>query len=338
MSRETMTDLNQNTLIGYTDKRGTAWHYRADEQGDEPNHYAGAIPVEDVRRRLFHWSPLEADITATAVTENGVVTSPDPTRKAILRSDTGAVLGVFSSSYQVHEYNEWLIKNVENLLDADLHIGSAGLLKGGAVAWVQVEMEDTIDTPSGVQFRPFLTAATSLDGSLASTYQIGAQVVVCDNTLSVALGESGAERVRVKHTARSHLRIHDVRSALNIVHQTADAFNEQVRTLTETELSRDQWTKFLEVHFAPSTDSTRALNMAQRRRDELDHWYREHEWVAPWNGTAWGALSAINTWAHHGQPVRGSRVERNMERAVTGQIKTIDQGALASLQKVLATA
>lgn len=53
MSGETLHDLNTNLLIGHTSQRGTAWHYRAEEQGDESNHYANAIPVEDVQRRLF---------------------------------------------------------------------------------------------------------------------------------------------------------------------------------------------------------------------------------------------------------------------------------------------
>ena len=33
MSRETLQHLNTNVLIGHTEQRGTAWHYRAEEQG-----------------------------------------------------------------------------------------------------------------------------------------------------------------------------------------------------------------------------------------------------------------------------------------------------------------
>ena len=53
-----MQHLNTNTLIGNTDARGTAWHYRAEEQGEESNHYPGPIPVADVERRLFHWEAV----------------------------------------------------------------------------------------------------------------------------------------------------------------------------------------------------------------------------------------------------------------------------------------
>jgi len=63
MSAETSTWLNTRTLIGFTDQRGHAWHYRSSDQGDEPNHYPGAIPIGDVRRRLFDWSATAADVS-----------------------------------------------------------------------------------------------------------------------------------------------------------------------------------------------------------------------------------------------------------------------------------
>ena len=101
MSRETLEYLNANTLIGFTAKRGEAWHYRESLQGVEPNHYPGAIPVEDVRRRLFGWEPVEALSAAIVMTGDGVQTIVDETRKQIVHPDSGQVLGVFKSGYQV---------------------------------------------------------------------------------------------------------------------------------------------------------------------------------------------------------------------------------------------
>ena len=62
MSTETAQWLNTMTLIGNTDHRGTAWHYRAELQGDEPNHYPGPVPVADVERRLFSWDAVELPV------------------------------------------------------------------------------------------------------------------------------------------------------------------------------------------------------------------------------------------------------------------------------------
>ena len=149
MSEETANWLNSMTLIGYTDQRGHAWHYRAATQGDEPNHYPGPIPVDDVQRRLFGWKVLEGDVTSTAtvLSEDGVnrLTISDPDRKAMLRpphalgpEDPGAILGIFKSGYSGHDYTTWLLEQVAEILDDELAIGSAGLLKGGALAWVSI--------------------------------------------------------------------------------------------------------------------------------------------------------------------------------------------------------
>ena len=73
MSAETSTWLNTRTLIGFTDQRGHAWHYRSSDQGDEPNHYPGAVPIDDVRRRLFDWNATTADVFAEYLTNDGFV-------------------------------------------------------------------------------------------------------------------------------------------------------------------------------------------------------------------------------------------------------------------------
>lgn len=336
MSMETLQTLNTQTLIGFTDKRGSAWHYRAEQQGEQSNHYPGAVPVADVRRRLLDWTAVEGEVRATALTDTGVLSVVDPTRKAVMRSDTGAVLGVFKAGYRIHQYDQWLVSNVETILDADVAIGSAGLLKGGAVAWVQVELADTIGTPAGVAFRPFLTAATSMDGSLATTYQSGAQVVVCDNTLSAALGERDAARVKVRHSTNSLKRIASVRDALGVIHAVGDAFSAAVADLTAREVSGDQWRAFLFAWAPDNPQATaRVRNAAARKREQLARLWRHDTRVSPWAGTAYGVVQAVNTWTHHHQAVRGaSRAERNAERAITGAIDVLDTGTLDLLERV----
>ncbi|MFG1705427.1 DUF932 domain-containing protein [Nonomuraea sp. M3C6] len=336
MSRESLTWLNQNTLIGFSAKRGTAWHYRASHQGDEPNHYPGPIPVADVKRRLFGWEPIEGTLETSYLTGDGVTRLTDPTRKTIIRPDTGHILGVFKQGFQIHEYKRWLVQHIETILDDELAIGSAGLLKGGAVAWVQVELPDTCTTPEGVAFRPFLSAATSLDGSLSSTYQTGAQLIVCDNTLSAALASNNAKRVKIKHSRNSLGRVVDVRDALGIIHQAADAFAAEVRQLCQVEISDAHWRSFLDQHVPLPAEHGRSRTMAQTKRHALMHLWDRDKRVSPWRGTAFGVLQAVNTFTHHGQIVRGAvRAERNMHRMITGDIDDLDLATVQTLEKVL---
>lgn len=334
MSAETYEHLNTQTLIGFTSKRGNAWHYRADLQGDEPNHYPTDVPVADVLRRLFHWTPE----VGPAETTIGGKRYVDHTRKVIVRPDTETILGTFKSTYQVHRYDEWLLDNVAAITDTgELKIGSAGLLKGGAVAWVQFELEETLDV-ANVQYRPFLTAATSLDGSIATTYQCGHQVVVCDNTMVQALGETAASRIRIRHSRHSLGRLTDVREALGIVYETADAFAAEIASLTARTVSEAQWQKFLDEYTGRSAElDGKAEAHAKRRASELEALWATDERVSPWRGTAWGVLAATNTHMHHVQTVRGaSRIDRNTERMVLGMSAIAQSGrnALRTLAAV----
>lgn len=350
MSQETSVWLNTHTLIGHTDRRGHAWHYRAADQGDEPNHYPGAVPVPDVQRRLFGWSaesrPLYVRLStedldaADGIDEGGMPyrMARVPDRQAITRDDTGAVLGIFAPGYRIHQYRQWLLETVATILDdSELSIGSAGLLRDGAVAWVSVEVPDTITTPEGVQFRPNLLACTSHDGSLATTFQRVVTNVVCDNTMSAALQEGGP-RLKVRHSRNSIGRLGEVRDALAIVHTVADDFAAQVAELTATTVTDRQWAQFLDAHLRkPGTQTARSRSLAQTKREALRRLWDHDARVTPWRGTAWGVVQAVNTFTHHEQTVRGmDRAERNMLRAVEGGADSLDLATLSTLRTVLA--
>lgn len=352
MSNETLTHLNTQTLIGNTDYRGNAWHYRVDLQAEEPNHYPGPIPVEDVRRRLFNWHAisrpiavqLPADLdTMSHLDEYGVpvLWEQIEDRQAICRSDNDHVMGIFKEHYTPHQYDNWLITTVANILDSDLSISSAGLLRKGAVAWVEVSMLESITTPEGVEFRPNLLATTSFDGSIATTFKRTITDCVCDNTRELALAEQGQE-FRVKHTRYSAARLSDARDALNIVHNLADDFAAEVAALCATEVSPPAWDRFLDA-YVPRTDQQgdsltgKALALASKKRDELVSLYLRDPRVAPWAGTAHGVLQAASTWEHWIGKVRGApRAERNQLRTIGGDFGRADRHAMSVLKAVLA--
>jgi phage/plasmid-like protein (TIGR03299 family) len=334
MSKETLEWLNANTLIGFTAKRGTAWHYRSDLQAAEPNHYPGPVPVQDVKRRLFGWEALSSPVYVESPVTGGIVAVPR--RQAIVRSDNGHVMGIFTDDYQPHPYVEWLINTIATLLDADLSIGSAGLLKGGAVAWVSVEVPDNITTPEGVEFRPHLFGATSFDGSLSTTFKRAVTNIVCDNTMAAGLAEAG-QQIKIKHSRHSKLRLAEARDALNIVYEIADDFAAEVTRLCQLTVRENEWAAFLDAHAPLPEERGRARTMAENKRESLSRLWRHDNRVAPWRGTAWGVVQAIKTYAHHEQIVRGAvRAERNMLRAVTGGIDDLDQATLHTLSTVRA--
>lgn len=339
MSAETMEWLNGgNILVGNQEQGYRPWWYdQALASGNaESVLYPNFIPVDDVLRRLFNFEVVDSPVFVEA--PNGEMLAVE-NRKAMVCSDDNTVLGIFSDGYQGHQYPEWLIQNVANILDdSEIGINSAGLLSNRAVAWVSIQVPDTITTPEGVAFRPNLFATTSFNGTLASTYKRSVTLVVCDNTLAAGLGEQG-QVFKVKHTRNSALRISDARDALAVLHTVEDDFSAEVKRLCEWSVTDDQFHKLMDLTcpLPEGTDPSRARTMGTNKREALLDLWENDPRVAPWHGTAMGTVQAYNTYEHHLGIVRGAhRVERNMLNAINGKTADADASVLRQLELVCA--
>jgi phage/plasmid-like protein (TIGR03299 family) len=354
MSKESITWLNQNILIGRTDQRGHAWHYKAAAQGDESNHYPGFIPVPDVERRLFAFDPVErpaATLRPYVVGEGNPLALVeiegvryeviiDSEHKAICDPDHGVVFNYPTSDYQIHNYRQWLLNNVATILDADLGISSAGLLRRRAQAWVEVSVPENIETPEGVTFRPNLLVFTSLDATLATTYKRTIGEVVCDNTLQARIGEEG-ETFRIRHTANSLGRVTEARQALNIIYSAADDFAAEVAELCRVEVTEKEWQSVLSA-LVPTEgkEPGRSLTIAENKKGKLNQLYHFDPRCAPWEGTKFGVIQTANTYNLHEATVRnthgGGRVERNQLKIISGQAARVDNYVAEVVDLVLA--
>lgn len=345
MSRETLNWLNENTLIGFSDKRGRAWHYR---QGAD-NHYTGAVPVEDVRKRLFDWHAVEQPILVGENLKNDfdedviLPGAPVPGFKAWVHPKTSEVLGVHKDTRALHQYDEWLLDVAEPILGEGVEIGTAGVLRGGRIAWVQFEVPETFQTPEGVTFRPFVLARSSMDGSVATTFSRSITNTVCDNTMAVAATEHGGQRIVFRASGDNTEKLASAREALGLIDATAADFTQQVATLTATPFTASDFFKLSEIVVPgerPEDGDKRAWShweRVQEKREYLFDLYRFDERVGGWAGTAFGAWQAFNTYDQHERKLRSSnRVERNQLFVVKGQQDRQDAKILQTIMELAA--
>jgi phage/plasmid-like protein (TIGR03299 family) len=266
--------------------------------------------------------------------------------KGIVRQDTGHLIKVFSAGYQIHGYTEFLLNKAARVLDthsSDLEAKSVGLLKNGAQAWLQIKLSESFEV-GGFGYVPFLTAATSADGSLSSQWGVGFDAAVCDNTLSAALLDAKFTK-KLKHTAHSDTAETDkaVREALNILFTSKDAFNQSAEMLMSLPVSEAQWNEFMnELVPVPEVKDGkrggRGATIATNKRDGLNDLYWTDAKAAPWNGTAFGAFQAVNTWQTWSGTVRGAdggRMERFHSNMIDGTTEARDADTLAILGRVL---
>lgn len=339
MSEETIEYLNNNTLIGFTDSDGNAWHW----DGISQNQYPGAVPLADVKGHLFNWLAEYRPILIGADDPSLGVNEID-SHKALVRISTdedgfetvGKVFGFVTDVHAIHQYDEWLIDNVGVILDeaaGDLLIGSAGLLRDGAQAWVQIRRGDggLLDV-GGDLFLPYLLAATSHDGSIATTYKWCMQRVVCDNTLSIGMGEA-TPTYKVKHTINNRLEIAKAREVLEVFNASVGDFEAEVDKLMHTAFTVDQVRTTIKQVYSDrpeaviddqgNTANIRAINNWDRRFDEIVALLDDPR-VGEFKGTMWGATMAHNTWVQWGVAERDSNDRDTADVKLAQLSSTID--------------
>lgn len=344
MSAETLQWLRDNTLIGYRDELGRAWHGEGTDGG--ANHFTGAVPMEQVEL-LFDWRADLVPIYVDSGTEHGHIEVPR--RRAVQRHDTGDVFQIVSDRYAVHQYHEWLVDQVSALIDVsagDLGIGSAGLLKAGGQAWVQVRPPATVDIGGDEQL-PWILATTAHDGSMATQYKGQRQRVVCDNTLAVGLREGSAE-FRVRHVRGNDMRLAEARQALEVIFAAQTEFDDQIEQLMNTSFGEGMFAVTVnDLHPVPEqvvvdgkVTNTRAITNVKNTRAELGRMWHDDPRVAPFKGTVWGAMQAHNTWFHWGR-TRGTGGDKDLMKArqiaatIGGETEKYDTLVAASIAHVL---
>jgi phage/plasmid-like protein (TIGR03299 family) len=341
MSKESSRTLNTQTLIGNVIKRGyNAWHYRAESQGDEPNHYDGAIPIEDVERRLFFWNAVETPIyIALHDADGNIIRYVEQTdRKAIMRDDNNHVMGVFKENYAIHQYRHTLLDNVSNIIDDNqLVVDSAGCLREGGIAWVAVSMPDNIQTTAGFPVRPILLATTSHNGTISTTYKQVYNAPVCDNTLFAGLATDGAQ-FKARHSKNSNMQLQSIRQALDIMFTMTEDIIAEIERLSNTSVTSNEWDAIVN-RLAPigeeGTVCQSAISRMQNKQDILRTMYNSDPMVAPWQGTALGVVQVFNTYQHHIAGNNKTRSERNAMNSINGRIEQADAHVMSVLNELV---
>jgi len=340
ISRENRDWLNNNVLVGFTAKNRLPWWFQKNRQPEEPTVYEGAIPIEDVKRRIFNWEAKERP--AYFGGPNGEVLEAKKL-KAIVHGDSNQLFQFARKNYEIHQYQDVLFEKVQGILDdGELHIGSAGLLRRGAGAFMTVEPSENLLAQCGLELKPRLLSATSHDSKIATTYKMVATIVVCDNTLAMALAENGP-RYRARHTKNSKIRVGDVREALGL--QIATSGEELVRfidELADTTVSESQWQQIVELLTPiPKTSLPRVVGRLENKREQLEALWTSDERCAPWNGSALGVFQVFNTYRLHiaggasgkeNDPEK--RFERNMTNLLSGTSLKSDKEILNAITAV----
>jgi len=224
-------------------KGEAAWHglgtqVNADATGNEMLQVAGlAWTVK--RRQLAMRSAIAGDAR--------MLTEPLSGFRAIVRTDTDKVFQVASDRYQPVQ-NAEIVDFFREFCDAGhASMETVGALRDGAVIWALAKLNSGSTTvlAGGDELRARLLLATSHDGSLRTIAKKVNERVVCGNTLTLALSESGGQWT-LKHSSKfGDAQKADAKRVMSMAIEDAIHVNEIASQLSKVPIDQGDWMEFM---------------------------------------------------------------------------------------------
>jgi len=159
-----------------------------------------------------------------------------PSRHVLYRSDTDHPLSVVSDGYKVVQPAQ-IMEFFRDIVElGGYQMETAGALSDGKRIWALAKASEGTAIGGKDIIRPYLLLATSYDASMSTVAKFVCERVVCHNTITVALGESG-DTIRVHHG--KDFNADDVKRQLGLGAQSWEQFVVDMKVLANRSIDRE---------------------------------------------------------------------------------------------------
>jgi phage/plasmid-like protein (TIGR03299 family) len=229
-----------------------------------------------------------------------------PDRKVLHRSDNGAPLAVVSDGYRVVQPAEIMDFFRELVELGGFQLETAGALSYGRRVWALASVADAAPVVERDLVKPYLLLGTSYDGTMATVAKFTAIRVVCNNTITAAVGGYGEadlgylkSAVRVLHSERFNPEA--VRLQLGIVANAWESFLVQSRQLADRPMAAEAADDFVAELLKPYHTSKLPINetRAYKRILALFNGGAIGSELPGVAGTKWAMLNAVTELVDH---------------------------------------
>ena len=227
-------------------------------------------------------------------------------RKVLHRSDTGAPLAVVSDGYHVVQPAEIMGFFSELVALGGFQLETAGALSFGRRVWALASVGEAAPVIDGDMVKPYLLLGTSYDGTMATVAKFTAIRVVCNNTITAAVGsEADTDKgylksaIRVLHSERFDADA--VRLQLGIVANQFERFLVQSRQLAGVPMTTTEADSFVAELLKPYHQGKTAVadSRAFKRIIQLFEGAAIGSDIDGVTGTRWGMLNAVTELVDH---------------------------------------
>jgi phage/plasmid-like protein (TIGR03299 family) len=220
---------------------------------------------------------------------------------ALVRSSDRKVLDVVGSQYkpvQNHEAFEFFTEFVEA---GGAKMETAGSLRGGKYVWGLANLNASFKLRGDDRVNGYLLVGCPHEQGKSLLIKFTSVRVVCNNTLTLALGREGNEWRMSHRMAFDSTTMGKAKEALGIAKDQLGEFERNARILQKINISKSDAIKILAGVFAPDAELAPMITdfdaNGTPRLKSLIGAYNDAPGAQPGNG--WGLLNAVTYYADH---------------------------------------
>ena len=223
-------------------------------------------------------------------------------KKALVRSSDNKVLDVIGDKWNPVQNDEAFNFFSEYVLAGDMEMHTAGSLKGGQMVWALAKVKDSFTILGEDQVDSYLLFSNPHMYGKSIDIRFTPIRVVCNNTLSLSLGQQVAKSVSLNH--RTAFNPDSVKETLGIAHEKFAEYKEAAEFLSSKRFDMDALINYYNEVFPRTYKGKKEVNVktiedlttnAQKAYEVLE----TQPGAEFGRGTWWQALNSVTYLTDH---------------------------------------
>jgi phage/plasmid-like protein (TIGR03299 family) len=182
-------------------------------------------------------------------------------KKALVRSSDNKVLDVVGDNWNPVQNSEAFEFFSEYCLAGDMEMHTAGSLKGGQMVWALAKVKESFDILGGDQVDSYLLFSNPHKYGKAIDVRFTPIRVVCNNTLSMSLGQNVANSVSLNH--RTAFNPESVKQTMGIAHEKFAQYKETCEFLASKKFNMNSLIQYYNEVFPRTYQGKQEVNVKE---------------------------------------------------------------------------
>jgi len=269
--------------------------------GDVPWHGLGKrvpadlAPEQMLKAANLDWEVVKRPLFFTDPSGSPVLTDSH----ALIRSTDESVLTVVSGSWKPVQNIEAFEFFNDFVHAGDMEMHTAGSLRNGKMVWALAKIKDGFTLFGGDSVEGYLLFSNPHEFGRSIDVRFTPTRVVCNNTLTMALGEKAQYAVKINH--RSTFNGDRVKETLGVAKDQLQRYKEQARFLGSRRYDKDSIVEYFNTLF-PSMSKDTHIDLTKpvsRQAEDALEYIHTQPGAKFAEGSWWQAFNTVTYMADH---------------------------------------